>query len=189
MGYFVSNVAARNYCICPLYRTVCACPQDIEGLASKILESMYGNTVMFSSRGQRTVKVTLNVRQSSKPDSAPSSWSRERKGKSSADKLQDYYGVDEIDGAAPAEHRQRRSSSPVYGDAEPLSPHRHHRVKSGAQVYRRDQLVEMVEKSLAENLSFQNTRYEKIKIDNPLCMQINLYTDVLGLPNLVDTRM
>lgn len=35
----------------------------------------------------------------------------------------------------------------------------HYKLKSGAELYRRDQLVEMVEKSLAENLSFQNLRY------------------------------
>jgi len=35
----------------------------------------------------------------------------------------------------------------------------HRSAKLGAQRYRREQLIEMVQRSLAENLSFQNQRY------------------------------
>jgi len=46
---------------------------------------------------------------------------------------------------------------PFYGEVKgSTSPNR---VKPDAHRYRRDQLVEMVQKSLAENLSFQNQRY------------------------------
>lgn len=140
------------------------CTQDIEGLASKILESMYGTTLKFSSRGQRTVKVTLNVRQSLAESNAaaaaaaaantpPSrghlqSRGRERKSKSSADSRSrrdgsrtavDYVGEQDI------EYQVQYDKG-------------YQRIKSGAQRYRRDQLVEMVQRSLAENLSFQNLR-------------------------------
>lgn len=124
---------------------------------------MYGTTAKFSSRGQRTVKVTLNVRQSAAMldgNAMPSSRShmqqqqqsgRELKSKLSSEKLQRYYDksrtfVDEQD-------------SSVYGEINGSPSPNHHRVKSGAQRYRRDQLIEMVQKSLAENLSFQNQRY------------------------------
>jgi len=71
----------------------------------------------------------------------------ELKSKLSSEKLLGYYGyADEQD-------------SSVYGEIKGSPLPNHHRVKSGAQRYRRDQLIEMVQKSLAENLSFQNQRY------------------------------
>lgn len=137
--------------------------QDIEGLASKILESMYGTTIKFSSRGQRTVKVTLNVRQSTAVQGGTGtmpSWShqlqgsRERKNKpSSADKAdQQQHNKTTNATESPAAND---ADCPVYG----VKGSPHHKVKPGAQRYRRDQLVEMVQRSLAENLSFQNQRY------------------------------
>lgn len=132
--------------------------QDIEGLASKILESMYGTTLKSSLEGQRTVKVTLNIRQSTGVQvdcttaTMTPSWGhrngRERKHKSSSDRR--HHARARVSASKPVE-----SDYLVYGlSGFPT----HYDLKSGAEIYRRDQLVEMVEKSLAENLSFQNLR-------------------------------
>jgi hypothetical protein len=137
------------------------CVQDVEGLALKILESMYGTTLKFSSRGQRTVKVTLNVRQSLAEYNAAAAANaspirghhlqptvRERKSKTeSRSRRDDRRTADDYDPVQDPEYQE-------YGAKG--SPHQ--RIKSGAQRYRRDQLVEMVQRSLAENLSFQNLR-------------------------------
>lgn len=145
--------------------------QDVEGLATKILESMYGTTLKFSSRGKRTVKVTLNIRQSmavvvdgtttGTPYRGHQS-SRERKTKSSAEKHRSRtadaaeYGV--FDDATLLE----QSEYPSIYDGVKGSWLAHHRsAKLGAQRYRREQLIEMVQRSLAENLSFQNQRFVK----------------------------
>ncbi|XP_050432149.1 protein naked cuticle homolog 1-like [Adelges cooleyi] len=135
---------------------------DIEGLASKILESMYGTTMKFSAPGRRTVKVTLNVRQSAtdvvdgcRPVPPPSWGSHHQQQKtpqrgerrSKSDHHQKH--------RRPAAVDQPCTPPPVYVQGGSSASHR---VKQGAQRYRRDQLVEMVSRSLAENLSFQNQR-------------------------------
>lgn len=145
---------------------------DVEGLATKILESMYGTTLKFSSPGQRTVKVTLNIRQSvavvvdgtttGTPYRGHQS-SRERKTKSSVDRHRgradsaEYGVVDDV-------KLLEQSDYPSIYDGVKGSWLPHHRsAKLGAQRYRREQLIEMVQRSLAENLSFQNQR----KSDKP----------------------
>ncbi|KAL4120412.1 hypothetical protein QTP88_013109 [Uroleucon formosanum] len=143
---------------------------DVEGLATKILESMYGTTLKFSSRGQRTVKVTLNIRQSvavvvdgtttGTPYRGHQS-SRERKTKSDRHRGKTdttEYGV--VDDATLLEQSGYPS---VYDGAKGSWLPNHRSVKLGAQRYRREQLIEMVQRSLAENLSFQNQR----KSDKP----------------------
>lgn len=136
------------------------CVQDIEGLASKILESMYGTTLNTSSPGQRTVKFTLKVQPSAGVQvdygttaTMTPSWghrrSRDRKHRSSTDKK--HRGRSRI----LAEPELAESDGLIYGVEE--SPE-HYKLEAGPQVYRRDQLVEMVQKSLAENLSFQNLK-------------------------------
>ncbi|XP_025202614.1 protein naked cuticle homolog 1-like isoform X2 [Melanaphis sacchari] len=140
---------------------------DVEGLARKILESMYGTTSKFSSRGQRSVKVTLNIRQSMAVvvDSTTTGTpyrghqsSRERKTKSSADRHRNKIDAAEsgvFDDATLLE----QSGYPLVYDGVKGSWLPHHRSsKLGAQRYRREQLIEMVQRSLAENLSFQNQR-------------------------------
>jgi len=142
--------------------------RDVEGLATKILESMYGTTLKFSSRGQRTVKVTLNIRQSvavvvdgtttGTPYRGHQS-SRERKTKSSTDRHHrsktDAVESGMFDDATLLE----QSGYPSVYDGVKGSWLQHHKsAKLGEQRYRREQLIEMVQRSLAENLSFQNQR-------------------------------
>ncbi|XP_050539345.1 protein naked cuticle homolog 2-like [Daktulosphaira vitifoliae] len=132
---------------------------DIEGLASKILESMYGTTMKLAPEGKRTVKVTLNVRQSATDGQSSSIWSRrnpsrEKRHKSSRpDQSKHHRLVADTTESAAVTHIE--DSCPVY--AKPITKE-HYKMKQGAQRYRRDQLVEMVSRSLAENLSFQNQR-------------------------------
>lgn len=137
---------------------------------------------MSSVGAQRTVKVTLTVGQTPPPPqdgnaAPPSTWrhpagDRERKsGPQSADETQHYYGNDRTtadggggDDDEPADRvaaprRLRSSVCPFYSELKASSPY-HHRIMQGAQRYKRDQLIEMVQKSLAENLSFQNQRYK-----------------------------
>lgn len=59
--------------------------------------------------------------------------------------------------AAP--RRLRSSACPFYSELKASSPY-HHRIMQGTQWYERDQLIEMVQKSLVENLSFPNQRYK-----------------------------
>lgn len=140
---------------------------DVEGLATKILESMYGTTLKFSSRGKRTVKVTLNIRQSmavvvdgtttGTPYRGHQS-SRERKTKSSAEKHRSRTDAAEY-GMFDDATLLKQSEYPSIYDGVKGSWLPHHRSsKLGAQRYRREQLIEMVQRSLAENLSFQNQR-------------------------------
>jgi len=133
--------------------------QDIEGLALKILESMYGTTAKMSSQGQRTVKVTLNIRPSSTvADNLPSPQNyhlsdgreRERKNRSSSMAHKQYGGTK---AAVFVESMYADTGYPTY-----VVKGSRYRAKPGAQRYRHDQLIEMVQKSLAENLSFQNQR-------------------------------
>lgn len=110
---------------------------------------MYGTTLKFSSRGQRTVKVTLNVRQSTAAVAVDRSGCGYYGGdKQSSDK---HYAKTTAEG--PAIAAMPADGCPIYGKVPS-----YHRVKPGEQRYRRDQLIEMVQKSLAENLSFQNQR-------------------------------
>ncbi|KAL5245218.1 hypothetical protein ACI65C_012628 [Semiaphis heraclei] len=138
---------------------------DVEGLATKILESMYGTTSKMSSRGQRTVKVTLNIRQSVAMvvDGSTSSTpyrghqnSRERKTKS--DRHRDRTDATEYGVVEDSTLLDQPDYPSIYdGVKESWLPH-HRSAKLGAQRYRREQLIEMVQRSLAENLSFQNQR-------------------------------
>lgn len=128
-------------------------------MATKILES----TLRYSSRSQRTVKVTLNIRKSvplvvdnmmttGMPYRGHQS-SRDRKTKSSADRHRgktDAVQSEAIDGPLLLQHPS------VYDGIKGSWPHH-----KSAKRYRREQLIEMVQRSLAENLSFQNQRYTK----------------------------
>ncbi|VVC39476.1 Hypothetical protein CINCED_3A009429 [Cinara cedri] len=134
---------------------------DIEGLASKILESVYETTLKFSSRGQRTVKVTLNVRQTASPQpvagAAPVKQLQRIVGGRGSFK-QNYYGRTSVDRTLPqyvggGGELQPAARCPIYGVVKGGSSSHHIRTK-----YRREQLIEMVQRSLAENLSFQNQR-------------------------------
>lgn len=149
--------------------------QDIEGLASKILESMYGTTAKFSPGGQRTIIVTLNVVRQSWPivvtDSAQS-WSqlqsgRERKNKVSStvtDKQQSELKavVEPVATAAVAESVSsemllQSDDYPTHCPVKKISSH--HRAKPEMRWYnRRDELIRLLQKNLAESLSFQNLR-------------------------------
>jgi len=126
---------------------------------------MYGTTLKFSSRGQRTVKVTLNIRQSvavvvdgtttGTPYRGHQS-SRERKTKS--DRHRSRTDATEYGVVADGTLLEQPDYPSVYdGGKGSWLPH-HKSAKLGAQRYRREQLIEMVQRSLAENLSFQNQR-------------------------------
>jgi len=122
----------------------------------------------FSSRGHRTVKVTLNIRQSMAVvvDGTTSGTpyrghqsSRERKTKSSTDKHRGRTDKSEaVDYATLLEQPGYPSVYDGVNKGSSWPPH-HRSAKMGAQRYRREQLIEMVQRSLAENLSFQNQRY------------------------------
>lgn len=126
---------------------------------------MYGTTSKFASQSQRIVKITLNVKPSNvavavQDNSTPQparkrsrrSAGRERSKdkKSSVGKT---YG--KTMAAIESEPVQAYPAGyPIYSDHG--LPY--YRIKPGAEWYRHDQLIEMVQKSLAENLSFQNPR-------------------------------
>lgn len=115
---------------------------------------MYGTTLKFCSRGQRTVKVTLNVRPSATAviDGSPSSWSHQSRGDRRNSRSSDKHYAKATEEMVELQPIQSEGC-PIYDRGS------HYKVKSGAQRYRRDQLVEMVQRSLAENLSFQNQRW------------------------------
>lgn len=154
--------------------------QDIEGLASKILESMYGTTAKFSSTGQRTVMVTLNVVRQSWPivgTDSGRSWSqlqsgRERKNRvlsAAADKQQSELmavvepGVAQpvatasVAGSMSSELLLQSDDYPTHCPVKKISSH--HRTKPEMRWYnKRDELIRLLQKNLAESLSFQNLR-------------------------------
>lgn len=123
---------------------------------------MCGTTLKFSSRGQRTVKVTLNIRQTAKQQTAvgtaPKQLQRVTGGRELSKKH--HYGRTSQQYAAgveiqPAAAKQRTAGCTVYGSGiKGVSASHHNRIIK----YRREQLIEMVQRSLAENLSFQNQR-------------------------------
>lgn len=142
---------------------------------------MYGTTAKFSSTGQRTVMVTLNVVRQSWPivaTDSPRSWSqlqsgRERKNKVSAatdkksaatDKQQselvavvDPVATASVAGSMSSELLLQSDDYPTHCPVKKVSSH--HRTKPEMRWYnKRDELIRLLQKNLAESLSFQNLR-------------------------------
>lgn len=126
---------------------------------------MYGTTSKFTPQSQRVVKVTLNVKPSNvavtvrdnntTPSPKRSHRSgRERKGKKSS-VGKPYAKIMAATESEPVAYAEYLAGYPIYNDHG--LPY--YRIKPGAEWYRHDQLIEMVQKSLAENLSFQNSGY------------------------------